>query len=148
LLETLAKESGDTAGMRLNALYALHAQKNAPALERLTDSPEAKIALNAMGLAALLSSSRRESLEKLLDVYLGLKPDRAIELQRYLLELAEPEDLQSLIELHKVSGTSLAKENCVELIKLFMAKKDGPRLEKVKADLPEGERKAVELLAA
>ncbi|MGM0599723.1 MAG: HEAT repeat domain-containing protein [Candidatus Rifleibacteriota bacterium] len=148
LLETLARESGDTAGMRLNALYALHAQKNLPALERLTDSPDSIIALNAMGLAALLSSSRRESLEKLLDVYLGLKPDRGIELQRYLLELAEPEDLRSLIALHKTSESSLAKENCVELIKLFMIKKSGPRLEKVKTDLPESERKAVELLAA
>ena len=148
LLEALARESGDTAGMRLNALYALHAQKNLPALKRLSDSSEAVIALNAMGLSALLGDSRSESLKKLLGVYLGLKPDRAIELQRYLLELSEPEDLSSLIELHKVSESSLAKENCVELIKLFMAKKDGPRLEKVKSDLPESERKAVELLAA
>jgi hypothetical protein len=147
LLEALAEKGGETIGTRMNALYALHSQKNLAALERISASSEPRIALNAIGLAALLKP-RNESLESLLKVYSGLKPDRALELQYYLLELAEPEDLKGLIDYHKAAANDVQKDNCIELLKRFLLQKAGPRLERAKSLLTDGERKAIDILTS
>jgi hypothetical protein len=77
-----------------------------------------------------------------------LKPDRALELQYYLLELAEPEDLKGLIDYHKAAANDVQKDNCIELLKRFLLQKAGPRLERAKSLLTDGERKAIDILTS
>ncbi len=146
LLESLVQKPGETLGARMNALHALYSQKNLPALERLSREPDAKIALNSMGLAALLKP-KSEAFSELLSVFSGLNSERAAELQYYLLEISDPEDIQSLIDYHKNADSSIKRENCLALLRAFLGKKAGPRLQRVVAALPEAEKKALELLA-
>lgn len=147
LLESLVQKPGETVGARMNALYALYSQKNLPALERLSREPDAKIALNSMGLAALLKP-KSDGFAELLSVFSGLNSERAAELQYYLLEISDPEDIQSLIDYHKTASSSIKRENCLALLRAFLGKKAGPRLERAVAALPDAERKALSLLAA
>ena len=147
LLESLVRKPGETVGLRMNALYALYSQKNLPVLEKLCSEPDAKIALNAMGLSALLRP-KKDGFADLMKVFAGLSGERATELQYYLLELADPEDIGILIDYHKNADSALKKENCISLIRAFLLKKAGPRLSGAISTLSDGEKKALDLLSA
>lgn len=147
ILESLAAKEGETVGQRMNALYALHSQKNLPALEKLSSSVDPKVALNSMGLAALLKPDS-ETLGNLLKFFLSVGPSRAVELQYYVLELIEPDGLKMLVDLHRDSKGGQQKENCLILLKAFLMKNAGPKLERAKRLLSDAERKALGLLAA
>jgi len=147
LLESLARKAGELPGAKMNALYALYSQKNLPALERLSEEPEMNVALNSIGLAALLRP-KREGLDSLLKVYSGLSSERALELKHYLFEIADPEDLGVILDYHKNVNGEQRKENCLGLIRDFILLKAGPRMERVLRALPDAERKALSVLVA
>lgn len=145
ILESLASNDGETIGTRMNALYALYSQKNLPVLERCATLTNPKIALNSIGLSSLLRP-KFEGLDSLMRVFAGVKSERAAELEYYLLEMLEPEDLKRLVDFHRESEGGLVKENCLNLLKSFLQKNSGPRLDRAKAVLSEGEIKALNLL--
>lgn len=145
ILEAIVRHPGETFGTKLNALYALFSQKNLEALNALTQEPDAKTALHALGLAALLKP-RAEGIKMLLKTLAEVKTERCKELFQYLLELAEPEDANSLIEAHRSASSSSEKENLLELISMFLEKNAGPRLEKTISTMPDGLKKALQLL--
>jgi len=147
LLESLARKAGELPGAKMNALYALYSQKNLPALERLSEEPEMNVALNSIGLAALLRP-KNEGLDSLLRVYSGLSAERALELKHYLFEIADPEDLGIILDYHKSVDGEQRKENCLGLIRDFILLKAGPRMERVLRALPDAERKALSVLVA
>ncbi|GAB4278641.1 MAG: hypothetical protein Kow0029_22100 [Candidatus Rifleibacteriota bacterium] len=146
ILEMMAREESETIGSRMNALYALHSQKNLDALERLSGEDNPKIALNAMGLAALLKP-RSESFEKLLDVYVGLGEARASELEYYLMELSEPEDLPRILDLQRLAVSEVKREGFIRFLRAFLSAKSGPRLDRIKSNFKGPELQALRLLS-
>jgi hypothetical protein len=147
VLQALAEKEGETIGTRMNALYALHAQKNIAALEHVAQACEPAIALNAIGLAALLRP-RAEGLAALLDIYGKCKTVKVRDLNYYLLELTQPEDLKLLVDFCATLKSDLLRENCLILLKTFLAQKAGPKLDRALAALSEYEKKALDLLRA
>lgn len=145
LLESLVQKAGETPGAKMNALHALYSQKNLPALERMANEPEPQVALNSLGLAAMLRP-KAEGMIDLLKVFAGLGPDRAGEIRYYLLEIADPEDISVLIDYHQNADSGVKKENCLVLLREFLLQKAGPRLDRALQALPDAQRKALAVL--
>lgn len=145
LLLKLAAREGEALDIRLNALYALHSQKNLEALKELSDIENIRIAVNAKGLSALLMP-HDEGLELLLSSFVFLKEEFANDMAYFLLELLEPEDLRELLKCHRQSKNETHKERLINLTRVFLGKKEGPRLVKAISALKAGEQKAIKLL--
>ncbi len=145
ILEELASRQGESREIRLNALYALFAQKNLAALKNLSIQPDSlQIAVNAQGLAALLMP-HEEGLKTMLAAYGQVKSEFVGDAGHYLLELVEPEDVETLIKSHS-AGNETQKERLIEFIRQFIDKKSGPRLEVAMKKLADAEQKALKLL--
>lgn len=144
ILEELASRQGEALDIRLNALYALYAQKNTTALQNLAAQPDSlKIAVNAQGLAALLMP-HDEGLKAILAAYSLARPELLPEAGHYLMELSEPEDIGNLISWH-AAGNETQRERIIDFIRQFIEKKAGPRLEVAIKKLSEPEQKAIKL---
>jgi HEAT repeat protein len=145
ILEELASRQGESREIRLNALYALFAQKNLAALQNLAVQPDSlQIAINAQGLASLLMP-HEEGMKSMLAAYCLAKAELSGDAGHYLMELAEPEDLGMLIKYH-AAGNTTQRERLIEFIRQFIDKKAGPRLDLALKKLAEPEQKALRLL--
>ncbi len=145
LLEELASRQGESREIRLNALYALFAQKNLAALTGLAVQPDSlQIATHAQGLASLLMP-HEDGLKSQLQAFCLVKSELMGDAGHYLMELAEPEDLEILIKAH-AAGKETHRERLIEFIRQFIEKKAGPRLEVAMAKLTVAEQKALKLL--
>ncbi|HNX77116.1 MAG TPA: HEAT repeat domain-containing protein [Candidatus Rifleibacterium sp.] len=145
VLEELASRQGESREIRLNALYALFAQKNLTALKSLAVQPDSlQIAINSQGLAALLMP-HEEGLKTMLTAYSLAKAELVADAGHYLLELTEPEDIEYLIKAH-ASGNETQRERLIDFIRQFIVKKSGPRLEVALKKLAPAEQKALKLL--
>jgi len=145
VLEELASRPGESREIRLNALYALFAQKNLAALKNIASQPDSmQIAINAQGLASLLMP-HEDGLKSQLSVYCLAKSELLGEAGHYLMELAEPEDIEYLIKAHS-AGNATQRERMIDFIRQFIDKKAGPRLEVAIGRLAEPEQKALRLL--
>ena len=145
VLEELASRPGESREIRLNALYALFAQKNLVALKNIASQPDSmQIAINAQGLASLLMP-HEDGLKSQLSVYCLAKSELLGEAGHYLMELAEPEDIEYLIKAHS-AGNATQRERMIDFIRQFIDKKAGPRLEVAIGRLAEPEQKALRLL--
>jgi hypothetical protein len=145
LLIAVAKRESETIGARMNALHALYSQKNLDALESLSESTEPQITLHSIGLAALLKP-KEKGFADILAFYRTCNTAWAGELNHYILELTEVEDLQKIVEFFASINTDVVRQNCLDLLKMFLNQKAGPRLEKVIAALTKSEKKALALL--
>ncbi|OGK12668.1 MAG: hypothetical protein A2W80_01045 [Candidatus Riflebacteria bacterium GWC2_50_8] len=148
MLEELAARQGDSLEIRLNALYALFAQKNRAALENLagTSSDNLRIAVNAQGLAAMLMP-REDGAKKMLKAFVETGSDLVLEAGHYLLEILEPEDIEILITAHASAVNETQREKLIDFLRVFVAKKTGPRLDQARGRLSEAEQKALAILA-
>lgn len=145
LLEELAGRQGEAREIRLNALYALFAQKNLPALKNLAAQPDdMQIAANALGLSVLLMP-HDEGLATILNVFGLSRAETVGDLSHYLMELSDPEDIGKLIKAHS-GGNETCRERLIEFIKQFAARKAGPRLDAAIGKLSENEQKALKAL--
>lgn len=146
VLEMLAAKDDETTEMRMNAIYALHAQKNRAALARISHCDNRQLSAQATGLGALLIE-RSSGLEVLLKAYSSSTSDVLAQIANYLLELAEPEDLAIFVERYDKSvGSESQRQRFLALLQSFAKAKAGPRLSRVLQQLPEKEREAVKLL--
>jgi hypothetical protein len=148
MLEELAARQGDSLEIRLNALYALFAQKNRAALENLagSSSDNLRIAVNAQGLAALLMP-REEGAKRMLRAFVDTVSDLVLEAGHYLLEILEPEDVEILIVAHASAVNETQRERLIDFLRVFVVKKAGPRLDHARSRLSEAEQKALAILA-
>ncbi|EKD81408.1 MAG: hypothetical protein ACD_39C01824G0001 [uncultured bacterium] len=147
MLEELAARQADSLEIRLNALYALFAQKNRAALEKIAGNDDnLKIALNAQGLAALLMP-RDAGVRAMLKAFIGTRSELVLEAGHYLLEMLEPEDIEILISAHAAAASETQRERLIDFLRLFIDKKAGPRLDQARARLSEAEQKALEILS-
>ena len=145
ILEELAARQGESREIRLNALYALFAQKNLAALKNLSVQPDSlQIAVNAQGLATLLMP-HEEGLKTMLVTYGQVKSEFVADAGHYLMELVEPEDIEVLVKSHS-AGNETQRERLIEFIRQFIDKKAGPRLEVAMKKLADAEQKALKLL--
>ncbi len=145
ILEELAARQGESREIRLNALYALFAQKNLAALKNLSVQPDSlQIAVNAQGLATLLMP-HEEGLKAMLVTYGQVKSEFVADAGHYLMELVEPEDIEVLVKSHS-AGNETQRERLIEFIRQFIDKKAGPRLEVAMKKLADAEQKALKLL--
>lgn len=145
VLEELASRQGESREIRLNALYALYAQKNLTALKSLAIQPDSlQIAINAQGLASLLMP-HEDGMKTMLAAYGQAKSELVSDAGHYLMELAEPEDIGMLIKSH-AAGNTMHRERLIEFIRQFIDKKAGPRLEVAVRKLTDPEQKALKLL--
>jgi HEAT repeat protein len=146
MLEELAGRAGESHEIRLNALYALYAQKNREALENLAVSADNHLLmLNARGLAALLMP-RDEGARSMLKAFVEAKSELVGEAVHYLLEILEPEDIEILINTHAASNSEPQRERIIDFMRLFIDKKAGPRLDQARSRLSEAEQKALAIL--
>ena len=145
MLEKLASKDGESIDLRLNALYALYAQKNLASLKLLSSLDNMRIAVNAQGLSALLMP-HEDGLKQLLARFVILKNEFLNDIAYYLLELLEPKDIKELVKFHKQCNNETHKERLLSLIRTFIEKGKGPHLDKAIQALSEGERKAIQLL--
>ena len=146
-LEELAARQGESLEIRLNALYALFAQKNLAALENLMQSADnLKLAVNAQGLAAMLMP-REAGVRSMLKAFINVKTELLTEAGHYLLELLEPEDIEILITAHAAAANEVQRERLIDFLRQFVAKKAGPRFDQARARLSEAEQKALDLLS-
>ena len=147
MLEELASRQGESIEIRLNALYALFAQKNRLALENLIQAVDnQRLAVNASGLAAMLMP-KEDGARTMLKTFLEIGSDMVLEATHYLLEILEPEDVEILIKAHSGAATEPQRERLIDFMRLFIGRKAGPRLDLAKTRLSEAERKALEILA-
>ncbi|MBU1106496.1 MAG: HEAT repeat domain-containing protein [Candidatus Riflebacteria bacterium] len=146
-LEELAARQGESLEIRLNALYALFSQKNLPALENLVTSVDNfNLAVNAQGLASLLMP-REEGAKNMLKTFVSVKSELVTEAGYYLLEILEPEDIEILISAHASAANEVQRERLIDFLRLFVAKKAGPRFDQARARLSVAEQKALDLLS-
>ncbi len=82
----------------------------------------------------------------MLDVYGKCKTVKVRDLNYYLLELTQAEDLKLLVDFCATLKSDLLKENCLILLKTFLEQKAGPRLDRALAALSDYEKKALGLL--
>ncbi len=145
ILEELALRNGESLELRLNALYALYAQKNSGALKKLSEQDgNLKLALNAQGLRAMLLP-REEGQRMMMKAFLIVGPDLTQEAAHYMMELLDVDDIQMLINAHASADSETKKERLIALIRGFIDKNAGPRLDSVIAKLPDAEQKALKL---
>lgn len=146
VLEGLATKDDETTEMRMNAVYALHAQKNRAALARVSRCDNRLLSAHATGLGALLLE-RSSGLGVLLKAYSASRSEVLAQIATYLLELAEPEDLALFVECYNDSvGSTSQRQRFLALLQSFASVKAGPRLSHALQQLPEKEREAVGLL--
>jgi len=69
------------------------------------------------------------------------------EATHYLLEILEPEDIKMLIDAHSSATNETHRERLIDIMRLFVDRKAGPRLDLARTHLSEAERKALEVLA-
>lgn len=147
MLEELASRQGESIEIRLNALYALFAQKNRAALENLARVADNHcFTINALGLAAMLMP-REDGARSMLKTFIEVGSDMLTEATHYLLEILEPEDVKILIDAHSAATSETHRERLIDFMRLFVVRKAGPRLDVARASLSEAERKALEILA-
>ncbi|PKL50146.1 MAG: hypothetical protein CVV42_03930 [Candidatus Riflebacteria bacterium HGW-Riflebacteria-2] len=147
MLEELATRSSESLEIRLNALYALFAQKNRAALENLTQTADNHyLMVNACGLAAMLMP-KEDGAKSMLKTFVEVGSDVLAEATHYLLEILEPEDLEMLIKAHSSAKSEPQRERIIDFMRLFVDGKAGPRLDQVRSHLSEAEQKALEILA-
>ncbi len=147
MLEELATRQGESIEIRLNALYALFAQKNRAALENLAGSADNQhLAVNARGLAAMLMP-KEDGARSMLKTFLEIGSESLSEATHYLLEILEPEDIEILIKAHSTAVGEPQRERVIDFMRLFIDRKAGPRLDLARTRLPEAEKRAVEMLA-
>ena len=103
-----------------------------------------QIAVNAQGLAALLMP-HEDGLKSQTAAYCLAKSELLGEVGHYLMELAEPEDIEYLIKAHS-AGNATQRERMIDFIRQFVDKKAGPRLNVAIGRLAEPEQKALRLL--
>lgn len=147
ILEALAKRQGESLEIRLNALYALYAQKNATALSGLVEQVDnLKIAINAQGLLALLMP-RDEGLKLIMSVFLKANVDYLAEAGHYLMEMLDADDISMLISAHAEAANETHRERIIIFLRSFLEKKAGPKLDQAIIRLAEAEQKALKILA-
>lgn len=147
ILEELARRHGESLEIRLNALYALYAQKNAMALERLVEQVDnLKIAVNAQSLHALLLP-HDEGQRRMLAVFLKTAADCLGEAGHYLMEMLVAEDIGILINAHATAVNETHRERIIIFLRSFLEKKAGPNLAQAISRLAPAEQKALQLLA-
>ncbi|NLF95355.1 MAG: hypothetical protein GX569_01370 [Candidatus Riflebacteria bacterium] len=147
MLEELASRQGESIEVRLNALYALFAQKNRTALENLVQTADNhRLAVNARGLSAMLMP-KEDGARVMLQAFVDIGSDMLTEATHYLLEILEPEDIEILIKAHSSSGSEPRRERLIDFMRLFIDRKAGPRLDQARMRLSEAEQKAIEMLA-
>jgi len=147
MLEELAARHGESIEIRLNALYALFAQKNRVALENLAGTIDNHhLAVNARGLSAMLMP-KEDGARIMLKTFLEIGADALVEATHYLLEILEPEDIEILIKAHSAAVGEPQRERVIDFMRLFIDRKAGPRLDLARTRLPEAEQKALEILA-
>ncbi len=146
-LEELAVRQSESLEIRLNALYALFAQKNRAALEGLVSSADNfRIAVNAQGLASLLMP-KDEGARSMLRALVEVKSELLLEVTHYLFEILESEDIEILIDAHSTAANETQRERLIDFMRLFVVKKAGPRLDQARSRLSEAERKALDVFA-
>lgn len=146
-LEELAARQSESLEIRLNALYALFAQKNLMALESLISSADNhRIAVNAQGLASLLMPKDKGA-RSMLKALVEVKSELLLEVTHYLFEILEPEDIELLINAHSTAAGETARERLIDFMRLFVSKNAGPRLDIARSHLSEAEQKALDILA-
>jgi len=146
ILENLAGQQGESLEIRLNALYALHAQKNLAALKKLAAAAESlKIAVNAQGLAALLMP-HEEGRKTMLKAFLIAKSEAFIDAGHYLMDILDPDDIEFLIQSHSEESNETYKERIIIFLKQFVSIKAGPKLDLAVSKLSEGQQKAISML--
>ncbi|MBF0500231.1 MAG: hypothetical protein HQM09_08865 [Candidatus Riflebacteria bacterium] len=142
---TIAVCESETYEIRMNALYALFAQKNRTALEALIAAPALTISINARGLAALLYS-REEGLKWLLQGLHEIPATHMPEVFHYILEMARQEDLSALIVVHENLKEVSQREAFVALLSRFLQTRAGPSLDAAMEALAPRERAALAVL--
>lgn len=146
ILEDLAGRQGESLEIRLNALYALHAQKNLAALKKLALAAESlKIAVNAQGLASLLMP-HEDGCKTMMAAFLAAKTEVYGDAGHYLMDILEPNDIEFLINRHGEETNETYKERIIEFLKQFVVLKAGPKLDSAIARLPEAQQKAISML--
>jgi hypothetical protein len=146
ILEELAQRSGESLEIRLNALYALYAQKNNAALTNLCETAgEMTVSLNAQGLAAL-HMPKEEGRRRMLETFLAVKSELLNEAGHYLMEMLEADDIKFLIASHAESSNETHRERLIIFMRSFLEKKSGPKLDLAVSRLGEAEQKAVKML--
>jgi len=141
-LHVLAVSEAEVPEIRMNALYALYNQKNLNALENLTGCASPLVAMNALGLAALLMP-REDGLRRLLEAFRASPMPGLAHLFHYLLELGRAEDLGLVLSYQQGMDDPARREVYLDFLARFLASKEGPGLEKALAALGPGERSAV-----
>ncbi len=144
-LTGIALDENEVPGIRMNALYALYAQKNRGALETLRQSPSPRLAANAIGLHALLAP-REAGLKSLLEEVGNLVGEARPELFPYLLELARPDDLGLLLQFQAALPDAARREEFLGVVASFLRKNAGPALEKALGRLEPSRQSAVRAL--
>ncbi|MFZ2960265.1 MAG: hypothetical protein WA705_25565 [Candidatus Ozemobacteraceae bacterium] len=144
-LTSIAISEQETYEIRMNALYALFAQKNRDALENLMTSPAISISINARGLAALLYP-REEGFKRLLDGLKEIPGSHMPDVFHYVLEMARPEDLFQLLATHAALKEPSQREAFIPLFSRFLQTRAGTSLDAAIAALPPRERSALTVL--
>lgn len=144
-LVTIALSESETMELRMNALYALFRQKNLLGLETAAGSLTSTVSLNARGLIALLGP-REDGLKDLLVRVCALPSTQMPDLFHYLLELARPEDLLSLISAHANLREETTRASYLVFLGRFLQTRAGPSLDAAMKALKPQERLALDAL--